>query len=144
MRLTRGAEYAVHALVHLARQGPRHVALTSEVARAERIPESFLAKIFKTLGAEGLVRSHQGRRGGIALAVPPETLTLRRVIEAVEGPLALNRCLVSGAACDDTPRCPLRNVLREAQEAMGRILESATIADLAREDVTCTGDGRFP
>jgi DNA-binding IscR family transcriptional regulator len=54
------------------------------------------------------------------------------VVEAVEGPIALNRCLVSRQACRDAPNCPLRDVLEEAQEAMARILESATIADLAR------------
>ena len=93
MRLTRGADYGTRGIIYLARQPANAIVLVGDIASAEQLSESYLAKIFQELAKGGLVRSHRGAKGGFSLARPPEQITLRQVIEAIEGPIAINRCL---------------------------------------------------
>ena len=76
MRLTRGVDYGARGAIYLAMQPPGTIALISEIARQESVPESYLAKIFQNLSREGIVQSHRGARGGFSLARPPAEITL--------------------------------------------------------------------
>ncbi len=132
MRLTRGADYGARGIVRLAKMPPNTVVLVSDLAAAEGLPESYLAKIFQSLAKKGIVLSHRGAKGGFSLARPAEQITLREVIEAIEGPIALGRCLTQeGCAYLDT--CPVYPVLAKAQEQLLSALESTTLHDLAKD-----------
>ncbi len=131
MRLTRGADYGTRGILHLAKLPQGSVVLVGDIASAEDLPESYLAKIFQELAKEGIVRSHRGAKGGFSLARPAHQITLRQIIEAIEGPIALNRCLAPWEGCDRSDRCPIRPVLAQAQEQLLAALDSATIRDLA-------------
>lgn len=135
MRLTRGADYGARGIVHLAALPPESVVLVKDIASAEGLPESYLSKIFQDLAKDGLVRSHRGAKGGFSLARPAEEITLRQIIEAIEGPIALNRCLVANEGCEHEETCPLRGVIAEAQDRMLAVLEQTTLQDLANEFV---------
>lgn len=130
MRLTRGADYGARGIVHLAMQPPDSVILVKDIAAAQGLPESYLSKIFQELAKDGLVRSHRGAKGGFSLARPAEEITLRQVIEAIEGPIALNRCLSPSEGCEHEDECPLRPILAEAQRRMLAVLEQTTLKDL--------------
>ncbi|MHB1295857.1 MAG: RrF2 family transcriptional regulator [Anaerolineae bacterium] len=134
MRLTRGADYGARGILYLAKLPPASVVLVGEIAAAEGLPESYMAKIFQDLAKEGIVRSHRGARGGFSLARPAEQITLRQVIEAIEGPIALNRCLNPWEGCDKCDTCALRPVLASAQEQMLAILDATDIGTLAQQD----------
>lgn len=131
MRLTRGADYGARGIIRLARMSENSVALVGEIAAAEGLPESYLAKIFQDLAKEGIVRSHRGARGGFSLARPAEQITLKQIIEAIEGPIALNRCLASWEGCDLRDSCALYPVLARAQEQLLSILDGTTLKHLA-------------
>ena len=135
MKLTRGADYGTLGILYLAKQPRDRVVLISEVAEAQRVPESYLAKIFQDLAKAGLVRSHRGARGGFTLARPPEEITLRQVIEAIEGPLALNRCLDPREGCENSPDCPLHAALAKAQETLVSTLDAVTLNTLAAKQM---------
>ena len=81
MRLTKAADYGARGAIHLAKRPEGTVVLVSDIATAEGLPESYLAKIFQDLAKEGIVRSHRGARGGFSLARPAGEITLRDVIE---------------------------------------------------------------
>lgn len=130
MRLTRGADYGARGIMHLAAQPPEAVVLVKDIATAEGLPESYLSKIFQELAKDGLVRSHRGAKGGFSLARPAEAITLREVIEAIEGPIALNRCLSPTESCEFQDTCPLRPVLAQAQEQFLAVLDRTTLRDL--------------
>ncbi len=130
MRLTRGADYGARGIMHLAAQPPEAVVLVKDIASAEGLPESYLSKIFQELAKDGLVRSHRGAKGGFSLARPAEAITLREVIEAIEGPIALNRCLSPTEGCEFQDTCPLRPVLAQAQEQFLAVLDRTTLRDL--------------
>ena len=85
MRLTRAADYAVRGMLYLASHNGRRRVLVSEIAEAEKLSPSFLAKIFQQLRKSGLVSSHRGTRGGFRLRVAPKYIRLREIIEAAQG-----------------------------------------------------------
>jgi len=130
MRLTRGADYGTRGIIRLAKMPPNAVVLVSVIATAEDLPESYLAKIFQDLAKEGLVHSHRGAKGGFSLARPAEQITLRQIIEAIEGPIALNRCLAR-EGCEYLSTCPVYPVLAKAQEQLLITLDMTTLYDLA-------------
>jgi Rrf2 family transcriptional regulator, iron-sulfur cluster assembly transcription factor len=131
VRLTRGADYGTRGIVRLAKISPSAVTLVSDIANAEGLPESYLAKIFQELAKEGIVRSHRGAKGGFSLARPPEQITLRQIIEAIEGPIALNRCLTPTEGCERMEYCPLHPILAQAQQQLLEMLDATTLKDLA-------------
>jgi Rrf2 family iron-sulfur cluster assembly transcriptional regulator len=133
VQLTRGSEYAIRGMLYLARQPRGKKVMTSEVARAADVPESFLAKVLQLLARAGIVDSFRGTGGGFALLRPAGEITLRQIIEAVEGDIALNKCLVHEDACKEVGTCPTHKVWLEAQEQLLRVLDKANLADLARD-----------
>jgi len=131
MQLTRAGEYAVKSLVFLATQDDDARVMASEVADAEKIPVNFVRKILESLAKTGLVKSFRGAGGGFTLGRSPEHITLCQVIEAVEGPLALNQCLVP-SACVNLSQCPMSQIWMEAQRAVEDVLGKYSLADVAR------------
>lgn len=122
MQITRQADYAVRAVLHLARLDPTQRAATSQVAKEQRIPPSFLAKIISQLSIAGLLHTSRGARGGVTLAREPKQISLLEVIEAIDGPILLNECVSDNGTCTFDSDCPLRPVWCEAQEELvGRL-----------------------
>jgi Rrf2 family protein len=127
-------EYAVRAMLHLAAEGSRGVVPIASIARSGSTPVTFLRKIVAQLAAAGLVTSRRGVGGGISLARPAGEITLVDIIEAVEGPVGLNRCLIEPGFCSRTGWCAVHLAWAEAQTAMRAILARRTLAELARLD----------
>ncbi|MCM0082008.1 Rrf2 family transcriptional regulator [Geomonas sp. Red32] len=132
MELTRKGEYAIRGIIYLAQQPPGRVSLISEIAAAADVPQTFLAKIFQSFAKLGLVVSSRGTGGGFVLARPASAITMREVVEAVEGPILPNRCLL-GASCErGTGHCLVHDVWRQVQTEVVNILDAVTIDTLAR------------
>ena len=131
MELTRKGEYAIRGIIYLAQQPAGRVSLISEIAAASDVPQTFLAKIFQSFAKLGLVTSSRGTGGGFILARPAAAITLREVVEAVEGPIVPNRCLI-GDSCDRGGPCLVHGVWKTVQTEVVKILEGVTIETLAR------------
>lgn len=134
MKLTRGGEYAIRGVLYLAQQNDGKVSMLSAIAKAQDVPPRFLAKIFQALAKAGVVKSHRGAKGGFSLARPASEVTVRDVIEAVEGPVYLNVCLVGPGECTRDTICPVHSVWEEAQEKMMSVLAKASFAELAKKN----------
>lgn len=132
MELTRKGEYAIRGIVYLAKQAPGKVVLVSEVAEATDVPQTFLAKIFQSFAKLGLVNSFRGTGGGFLLGRPAAKITLRQVVEAVEGPIIPNRCLTEEGNCGRERECSVHPVWRKVQGEIATILDSVTLEDLAK------------
>lgn len=130
MRLTRQGDYAVRVMLDLAAH-PEGPVPRAHIHARQDVPAAYLAKIVQTLARAGLVRTRSGVRGGVSLAVPAEQVTLRRVIEAVEGPIQLNRCVVAPGACPRDRFCSVHPVWLRLQALVTRELDAVTIAALA-------------
>jgi len=129
MQITRQADYAVRAVLYLARNGDQRTA-TSMIAEKQRIPPSFLAKIVSQLSIAGLLHTSRGARGGVSLARAPQEITLLEVIEAIDGPIQLNECVGDTGACSFDDDCPLRPVWCDAQEQLVNKLKGTNFADM--------------
>src|SRR5215813_13168285 len=99
MQITRQADYAMRAVLYLARLGDSERASTGAVAEDQHIPPSFLAKIISQLSVAGLLHTARGARGGVRLAREPKDISLLEVIEAIDGPIQLNECVGGKGTC---------------------------------------------
>ncbi len=138
MQLTRAADYAVRVMIHLAGQATEKRILLPTLAQATDAPESFLSKVLQALSHAGLISSRRGQAGGFQISALGRAASLREVIEAIDGPLCLNVCLVSGRSCHRKAHCVAHPVWAQAQTAMMEVLSTAMIADLAAQTRTVT------
>jgi len=135
LQLTRGGEYAVRAMTYLARFPEGHVASLHDIGQAQDIPASFLAKILQSLVRSGLAVSQRGAHGGFALARPATDISMRDVIEAVDGPIALNQCVLGPDECSRSADCGMHQAWLRAQEQLMDVLDSVTLSTLAPQPV---------
>lgn len=131
MQLTRAADYAIRVMIHLATRAAATRLLLPQLAAATGVSRSFLSKVLQMLTQSGYVASWRGQSGGFELLERGRTATVREIIEAIDGPVHLNVCLVSGHSCSRQVWCPAHPVWARAQQAMLDVLGSATIAELA-------------
>jgi Rrf2 family protein len=131
MQLTRAADYAVRVMVHLATLPDHERALLPALARATGAPVSFLSKVLQALCHAGFIASRRGQSGGFEILSPGRLASLRAVIEAIDGPIRLNICMLSGASCNRKPSCPAHSVWMRAQKAMLEVLDEASVAEMA-------------
>lgn len=132
MQITRQADYAIRAVLYLARAGKGQRVATGDVADAQHIPPSFLAKIVSQLSIAGLLHTSRGARGGIMLARDPSQITLLDVVEAIDGPIRLNECVTGEGICVFEETCPIKPVWCDAQVELVRRLKSVNFAMLAQ------------
>jgi Rrf2 family protein len=130
MQITKQADYAVRAVLYLAGLADGRRAPTSQIARDQKIPPSFLAKIVSQLSVAGMVQTSRGARGGVTLARDPSQISLLEVVEAIDGPVSLNECVADPSVCSFGEDCPVHGVWCEAQASLVKGLTSTTFASL--------------
>ncbi len=136
MRLSQESEYAIEGLKVLARQPDGKIMLLRKIAALGRLPEGFLAKIFLKLSRRDIVVSHRGVVRGYSLARPARTISLREVLEAIEGRDLLAQCLFWPARCDQRSPCSLHQQWVGAQPALQQMLEATTLEQIASQHST--------
>ena len=130
MHVPMQVDYGVRALVDLAARREQGLVRASEIAGRQSIPESYLAHVLHSLQKYGLTVAQRGPQGGHGLAVDPATITMGMVMRYLDGPQSLMSCLDDAGDCDRSPDCSQRDVWLDVEEAMWRVLDSTTIADL--------------
>jgi Rrf2 family protein len=133
MQLTRAADYGVRVMIQLAASPNEERTLLPELAAATDAPESFLSKVLQALSRAGLIDSKRGHAGGFHISQRGRKSSMREVVEAIDGPISLNVCLVSGKSCKRQAKCPAHPVWERAQIAMLDVLSQAKIAEMAQE-----------
>jgi Rrf2 family protein len=131
MQLTRAADYGIRVMIYLATLPADTRVMLPALAAATGAPRSFLSKILQALSHAGLITSRRGQAGGFQILPPGREASVRTVIEIIEGPVTLNRCLANGESCNRKAWCPAHPVWVRAQQAMIEVLDAAKIADLA-------------
>ena len=137
MNISQKCQYAVRALLELAKRYGQPPVRSGEIAAQQVIPPRFLENILNELKTAGLVESHRGAKGGFQLACPPQQLTVGRVIRLIEGPFDPVRC----TGDQDNTSCPLRDgcalidLWSEAKEAIEKVYDSVTFQDLVDREI---------
>ena len=133
MGITRKTEYAIRGMMYLGGKREGQITLLNDIAVAMKSPPAFLAKVFQGLARKGLIKSIKGIRGGFVLARPPEKITLCEIVEAVEGPIMPNECLMGAGVCSFQKTCTVHPVWRRLQTVTRGILEEVTLKTLSDE-----------
>jgi Rrf2 family protein len=134
MKLSQRGEYALRAVLVLGLHYGEEVVPIQTISDEQRIPKKFLEQILNDLKRTGAVESKRGISGGYKLARPPQEITLATVIRHIEGALAPISCVseryYEKCSCPDEARCAIRNVMKEVREAVVKIVEKVTVAEL--------------
>lgn len=131
LELTKRGDYAVRAMLALARGSRGGLLSARRISDAMAIPVRFLPQVLADLGRAGLVEATAGRSGGYRLARDPATISLLDVIEAVEGDSRRRSCVLRGGPCGQDGDCDVHDVFIEGQEALRGTFARSTLADLA-------------
>lgn len=135
MELTRRGDYAIRAMLALARPDPGGGWLSVRHIAAEMsIPAAFLPQVMRALVAAGLATATTGRTGGYRLARPADGISVLEIVESVEGDSRRASCILRGGPCGRDGHCGAHDVFFGAQEAMLARLRDASLADLALKD----------
>jgi Rrf2 family protein len=105
----------------------------TQVAQRAGIPLAFLRKIVVDLTRAGLVRAYSGPTGGLVLAQPAASINLVHILEAIEGPICLNTCLLRPEDCPRDHICPAHNFFGRLQATLIQQLQEATLDRLIAE-----------
>lgn len=130
MQITRKSDYAIRCILHLVLNQGR-ICTVGEISEAQDVPKTFTAKILQQLVKMGIASSTKGVKGGFTLAKAPEEVTLLDAIEAVEGPLAMNRCVVDTKSCSRSASCSVHPVWVDLKADMEKTLRSYNFKQLA-------------
>jgi Rrf2 family protein len=134
MQIPRKIEYALRAMIHLA-DNPDGVARGLEIAERQQIPKYYLEKVIRDLMRRGLVRARRGPGGGYQLARTPETISFKDIIEAVEGPIALNVCMDGSNNCQLKPTCRMFRVWEEGQRVLLEVFSHTTLREVVDQQM---------
>ena len=134
MQLTRRGDYALRAMLYLAKQGEERLVLSREIAAEQDVPPKFLPQILVELSRAGLVHAVRGAQGGVRLSRPASNINVREILEAVEGPLFLSRCLSHEEECQRESTCPIRPVWARTQEEILSLWERTSLEELAHPE----------
>jgi Rrf2 family protein len=130
LEITRQADYALRAVMEVATLEDGERMPTAIIAERQKIPLPFLAKIVSQLSVKGVLEATRGAGGGVRLARDPQTITMRDVVEAIDGPITVNRCAIDPAVCEFSSTCPVCEVFVEARGMLVERLESTDFAQL--------------
>jgi Rrf2 family protein len=131
IRLSKSADYGLMAMRHLALLPQGCCCSARELAKGHRIPPALLAKLMQRLAQKGLVAATHGIKGGYRIARPAQSISLREVIEAIEGPLAMTDCHdPDSERCPQDSTCTVKRPLLEIQARIAAVLAQTSVEDL--------------
>ncbi len=128
--LRRNTDYALRAIVNLAAHYGNEPVSTRTIAVEEDISYQLACKLMQKLQNAKFVKSCMGPKGGFRLTREPSMITLLEVVEAIQGPISLNRCLLGVDACPKQMGCKVRARLVGLQECIYEYLSGITLDEL--------------
>jgi len=130
--LRRNTDYALRAMVNLAEHYGEEPVSTRDIARAEDISYELVCKLMQKVHNAGLVKSSMGPNGGFALSKKPDKINMLEIIEVIQGPLSLNRCMLEGYVCPKKDNCAITVELAKLQKYVSNYLGGITLDELLR------------
>ena len=140
MRITLESDYALRIITAMAMHD--NVIDAGALSDETSVTPRFTLKILNKLVKGGIASSFKGTKGGYALKISPEKITLRHVIELIEGPIAIARCLDSGEGCSlncDKAACIYHHIFDDISFELARKLDGIKISDVIQKNLTNKG-----
>lgn len=134
MKLTKSVDFALRILIHLAAE--EKLSTMPRLSESLAISYNNLTKLVQALSKAGLVQTRQGKHGGILLGKNPHEVSLKMVIDLIEGPLKLSECMGgSKDSCQLSTQCRIRGVFQNVQRDIDDILAKVSVADIMASEV---------
>ncbi len=130
MKLSTRSRYGVRLMLELALNYGKGPIYLKDIARSEEISEKYLGQIIIPLKSSGLVNSTRGAHGGYLLSRPPSSITIRDIVDVLEGGLSLVECVQNPSQCTRINICVSRNVWAALENKINETLQSVTLEDL--------------
>ncbi|MFA5322654.1 MAG: Rrf2 family transcriptional regulator [Smithella sp.] len=131
LKINRKTEYAIRGMIYLARQPHDQFVMIREITKATKTSPVFMTKIFQVLSSASLVVSSRGASGGLRLIRKPEHITLREIVEAIEGPVIMNLCVLDSKSCGFSKTCSAHVAWKKIKDSINGMLEDVTLKDIA-------------
>lgn len=128
--IRRNTDYAIRAMVYLANCNCKQAVSSATIAQYQGIPYQLVCKLMQRLQKAKLIESSMGAKGGFRLKRRPSAISLMEIIETIQGPLELNRCLMDLKACERMVKCPFRKKLSKMQKELNKDLRDTRLSDL--------------
>jgi len=132
--IRRNTDYALRAILNVARNGGSKPVPTSVIAKEEDVSYQLTCKLMQKLQKAKLVKSTMGPRGGFQLRKQASAISLLEIIEAIQGRITVNQCLSGRDTCSRQRKCSVTTTLAGLQEQMNEYLGDVTLADFLKKD----------
>jgi len=133
MIYTKTGEYAIRAILFLARQSKESLIMSSEIAKSEDIPAHYLAKILQRMAKYGYVDSFKGRGGGFKITELAKKSSILEIVERVEGPVINLKCVTGLKECSEETPCQLHEEWAELRNKIYNLISSRSVQDVAEK-----------
>ena len=128
--IRRNTDYAIRSMVYLASCNGKEAVSAKTIAESEGVPYQLACKLMQQLKKAKLIKSSMGAKGGFQLNRRPSRISLMEIIEIIQGPLELNRCLLNLKACERVVNCPVRKKLSKMQKELNKEFRKTKLRDL--------------
>ena len=129
MQITRETDHAINCIQFLTKNWG-DVSSVTEIASTTKISKSFIAKILQKLAKASLIESVQGKNGGFVMRKAPDEISLYDVVVTIQGPIALNKCVVNHWFCENRDYCSVHPVFVEINQFITKKLQDVNFAEL--------------
>lgn len=133
MRVSKKSRYGVRMMLELALEQGRGYIFLKDIARRQEISEKYLSQIVLALKSRGLVASSRGARGGHMLSRPPGEISVREIVEALEGDPGIVECVKNPGLCEKSAECAAARMWSRIEDSIYSAMESVKLSDLVRE-----------
>jgi FeS assembly SUF system regulator len=130
LRLSKLTDYGIVLLAQLARDTSGDSRNARELAERSELPAPVVSKVLKQLAREGLLESQRGAKGGYSLARPASRISVAKVIDALEGPVAITECAQGPSVCSHEGTCAVRDPVHVINGVVREALATVSLADL--------------
>ena len=132
LSISKQTDYACRVVLHLAMLPPGERVTAQDIAKQRLIPRALVRRVITQLANAGLLTTTRGASGGLELARPASEISLLQVVEAMEGSIALNGCVVNPQACPLMQVCSVHEAWVGARQALRAELSRSTFDKLAQ------------
>ena len=132
--IRRNTDYALRAMVNLAGRYGQGAVSARVIAEQEDVSYQLVCKLLQKLQMAGFIRSMMGPSGGYKMAKPPSEITLGEVVDVMQGPVVINRCVTGDDSCPRQPGCGVSSSLRKIQKTLEEYLATVTLEQLLNEN----------
>ncbi len=131
MRITQECDYAIRIMVMLSRLNESEAVNANVISEAQNIPSRFTVKILRKLVLSGLIKSRKGSSGGYSLGEKPGNITLLQIVEVIDGPVAVNKCVGDESKCTmDKTACSISHIMMDINNHIVSKLKSINLDTL--------------